>query len=161
MSTACAGVDGNLPEGRGDVAVLESTMQEDIAFHRQCADARDMQGTARFARRVHRRVGMTHAAAHRPPGWDASSYWRKTRISPPLWTWRVFGLTESERRPFHHGDSIANHARRRRDRCIRGTARSAISNATMPLDFSDFVAPGMIMSIGLALWANWSHAHPG
>ena len=43
------------------------------------------------------------------------------------------GSIGSERRPSRQDDRIVPHARRRRDRCVRDTARPAISNAAMSL----------------------------
>ena len=63
MSTVRARIDpsdpGSLPEGRIDHAVLDSTTESDLALQQDQDDAEAMQDTARYARRIRKRLGLT------------------------------------------------------------------------------------------------------
>ena len=49
----------SLPEGRIDPAVVDGTIEEEIALQQQEDDAEAMQDMARYARQVRRRLGLT------------------------------------------------------------------------------------------------------
>ena len=49
----------SLPEGRIDHAVLDGTTETDLALQQQQDDAEAMRDTARYARRVRKRLGLT------------------------------------------------------------------------------------------------------
>ena len=63
MSTVRVRMDpsdsGSLPEGRIDHAVLDSTTESDLALQQDQDDAEAMQDTARYARRIRKRLGLT------------------------------------------------------------------------------------------------------
>ena len=50
---------GNLPPGRVDYAVLDRTTEADLARQQQDDDEEAIRETARYARRVRRRLGLT------------------------------------------------------------------------------------------------------
>jgi len=50
-----------IPAGRVDERRLDATTEEDIARQQEADDAESMQDTARFARRVRKRLGLTQS----------------------------------------------------------------------------------------------------
>jgi putative transcriptional regulator len=64
MSTTRVRIDpddpATLPEGRIDPAVVDGTTEAEIALQQQEDEDEAMQDMARYARRVRRRLGLTH-----------------------------------------------------------------------------------------------------
>ena len=73
MKTTSVRIDprepGSLPPGRVDYALLDQTTEADLARQQRDDDEEAIQETARFARRVRRRLGLTQVEfARRDPG---------------------------------------------------------------------------------------------
>lgn len=49
----------NVPKGRINPRLLDATNEHDLTLQQQLDDAESMQATARFARRVRKRLGLT------------------------------------------------------------------------------------------------------